>query len=241
MNPLFDDVLVPHDLTDLSDAAFGAVAALGRPRRLHVVHVLRRLDPALPGLVWSRDEDPARTEHARAALRSRLHGSPLGEATVHVRVGDPGSRIVELAREIGAGLVIVPSHSRVGLERLLLGSVAEHVARFAPCPVLVLPAAAIHPVGGRPGPADLVPEAAMSADEAIDRLGSEVCDRVARTDRFLAGLRIGIAPGEDAAWWESAVERRLADAGIAFVDLTFTHRPGPSGEILDARFEDRFA
>lgn len=239
MTPLFDDVLVPHDLTDLSDAAFAGVAALGtRVRRLHVVHVLKRVDPNVPGLVWSRDEDAARMEHARTALRGRLRGTPYEEATVHVRVGDPGSRIVELAREVGAGLIVMPSHGRVGLARLMLGSVAEHVARFARCPVLVLPTGA---VVADPGHPEFVPaEVAAPREDQVDVLGSEVCQRVEQTPGHLAALRIALPVGEDPAWWESALEARLAEAGIAFVDLAFTERPVSRAAVLDARFEDRF-
>ncbi|MEQ1506209.1 MAG: universal stress protein, partial [Myxococcota bacterium] len=140
---MIEHLLVPHDLTERSDAGLGAASALGAAiGTLHVVHVLARIDPTTPGVVWPRDEDTRRTEHARTALTARLRGTPYAGAIVHVKVGDPASRIVELAREIGAGLIVVPSHSRTGLPRLVLGSVAEHVARFAPCPVLVLPAGA---------------------------------------------------------------------------------------------------
>jgi nucleotide-binding universal stress UspA family protein len=56
----------------------------------------------------------------------------------HQRAGSPADEIVQLAVDLEADLVMVGTHSRRGIQRLLLGSVAEHVVRTAPCPVLVV-------------------------------------------------------------------------------------------------------
>jgi len=50
--------------------------------------------------------------------------------------GDTAKVILDVALEIGAGLIVMGTHGRTGLGRLLLGSVAEQVLRKAPCPVL---------------------------------------------------------------------------------------------------------
>jgi nucleotide-binding universal stress UspA family protein len=52
--------------------------------------------------------------------------------------GEPARTIVDLAREAGADLIVLGSHGRTGLDRLLMGSVAEHVVRKAGCPVLTV-------------------------------------------------------------------------------------------------------
>jgi nucleotide-binding universal stress UspA family protein len=52
--------------------------------------------------------------------------------------GDPRSALVEEARRMKADLAVVGSHGRSGLSRLLLGSVASHVAGHAPCSVLIV-------------------------------------------------------------------------------------------------------
>lgn len=54
--------------------------------------------------------------------------------------GSPAGAIVQLATEIRPSFIVVGSHGRTGLERLLLGSVAEGVVRGAPVPVMVVPA-----------------------------------------------------------------------------------------------------
>ncbi len=55
-----------------------------------------------------------------------------------IRFGDPGHEIARYAEQISAGLIVVSSHGTSGLERLLIGSVADRVVRLARCAVLVL-------------------------------------------------------------------------------------------------------
>jgi nucleotide-binding universal stress UspA family protein len=55
-----------------------------------------------------------------------------------MEVGDVATTICHIAEEVPADVIIVGSHGRTGLKRMLLGSVSEHVVRHAPCPVLVV-------------------------------------------------------------------------------------------------------
>lgn len=59
-------------------------------------------------------------------------------AEIDVRAGEPRETICDLADEWGADLIVVGSHGRHGLRRLLIGSVAEFVVRHAHCSVLVV-------------------------------------------------------------------------------------------------------
>jgi nucleotide-binding universal stress UspA family protein len=59
-----------------------------------------------------------------------------------IRVGKPATEIIKAAKEWPADLIVIGSHGRWGVERLLLGSVAEAVMRHAACPVLVVRAEA---------------------------------------------------------------------------------------------------
>jgi nucleotide-binding universal stress UspA family protein len=54
-----------------------------------------------------------------------------------VLIGDPAETVVRVAKEENADIIVVGSHGRTGLVRLLMGSVAETIVRRAPCPVLV--------------------------------------------------------------------------------------------------------
>ena len=55
-----------------------------------------------------------------------------------VREGDTYKKIIDLARELDVHIIIIGSHGRTGLKRLLMGSVAERVIGLAPCPVLIV-------------------------------------------------------------------------------------------------------
>ncbi len=59
-------------------------------------------------------------------------------AQTHLRMGKAASEIVELAEELGAGLVVVGSRGLGGIRRALMGSVSDSVVRHAHCPVLVV-------------------------------------------------------------------------------------------------------
>jgi nucleotide-binding universal stress UspA family protein len=73
----------------------------------------------------------------RLAAVARECGLLAGYAST-VRFGEPSKMIVEEAHRNGVDLVVVGTHGRKGVTRWLLGSVAEHVVRNCPCPVLTV-------------------------------------------------------------------------------------------------------
>jgi nucleotide-binding universal stress UspA family protein len=60
------------------------------------------------------------------------------QAEGRVIEGDPREALLDLARREGVGLIVVGSHGRTGLEKLLMGSVASHIVTHAACSVLVV-------------------------------------------------------------------------------------------------------
>ena len=77
-------------------------------------------------------------KHARQALEERLAERKLSNLPIEIGIGEPGRTIAQFAEDIKAELIVLPSHSQTGIKRLLIGSVAERVIRYAHCPVLVL-------------------------------------------------------------------------------------------------------
>jgi nucleotide-binding universal stress UspA family protein len=132
-------VVVPIDFSDESfDALDTAIQLVASPANLHVIHVLPRMETTEPGFIWGMVDDDARRKHALDALNERLARHNLAGVNVVVAIGDPGREIPDFAQSLQADLIVLPSHGRTGISRLLIGSVAERVVRRAHCPVLVL-------------------------------------------------------------------------------------------------------
>lgn len=72
-----------------------------------------------------------------AAVKARADAAGVA-CVVAVLEGPVYEVVTRIARERGAGLIVTGSHGRTGLRRLLVGSVAEKVIGYAPCPVLVV-------------------------------------------------------------------------------------------------------
>jgi nucleotide-binding universal stress UspA family protein len=108
------------------------------PAGVYLVHVLHEISPLeVADAERLVAEEQVSIAKAKAAIRSRLDPR-YAAMQVDAIVGDPGHAIAAYAAEIQADLIVMPSHGRTGLARMLIGSVAERVIRLAHCPVLVL-------------------------------------------------------------------------------------------------------
>lgn len=134
-------VIVPVDLSERCVWALDtALQMVATPANITVVHVLPEFSPLEPGEIemWQTVDMTARIRHGKTALRAWLNNEKYEEVQLEVLVGDPGHEIADYCDREKADLIVLPSHGRRGLSRLLLGSVAERIVRLAHCPVLVL-------------------------------------------------------------------------------------------------------
>jgi nucleotide-binding universal stress UspA family protein len=132
-------VVVPVDFSDESFAAIDtALALVPDASHISLIYVLPVLDPAEPGVIWTTIDDESRRHHAELALHERLSDVRYAGIKSHISFGDPGHEIADFAQSEHADLIVLSSHGRTGLTRLLIGSVAEKTVRLAHCPVLVL-------------------------------------------------------------------------------------------------------
>jgi len=142
-------LVVGVDYSEFGDAALDEAYELAKMRagaELHVVHVvsIRATTTFEDGpLVSLPDLDsvaPTLERHVRDRLRRRLGSEATAEPKIvtHIRVGDPAREIARLALDLDADVAIVGTHGRRGLARMMLGSVAERVLRYATCPVIVV-------------------------------------------------------------------------------------------------------
>jgi len=149
------EILVATDFSETSEAAVAVAHAYAHAfgSRLRVLHV------------------PWPEEQGLTALFARLV-QDLGTSVpvvVASHAGDAAEEIVRYARQHQVDLIVLGTHGRTGVTRVLLGSVAERVVRTAPCPVLTVPAGATAP----PAPAETVlslarPRCVVCARESRD-------------------------------------------------------------------------
>jgi len=132
-----DKIVVPTDFSHCGDAALRLAASLARDTgaKLLIVHVE---EPPLAyggGEMYYGVPEPA-TEDLQRMLQRVVPPDPNVEYEHRLISGEPASAIVQLAEDEKADLIVMATHGRTGLTRLLMGSVAEAVVRRAPCPVL---------------------------------------------------------------------------------------------------------
>lgn len=132
-------VVVPTDFSADSLAAVEVGRQLvDAPEHLHVIHVIIDIAPLEAGEVWGVIDPQTRVEQVEKLLREKLADPKYQGVHTAVLLGEPAHGIANYAQEKHAELIVIPSHGRTGITRLLIGSVAERVVRLAHCPVLVL-------------------------------------------------------------------------------------------------------
>jgi len=142
----FRKLLVSTDFSPLGNAAVATAfpLALVQGAELVLAHVLEELDMPNPLYAHYRTTpSPEEVQKLRGhAVRELTALVPSGFEAVSYEVmlgqGRPAEELCRMAEECGATMIVIASHGRTGVERFLLGSVAERVVRHAPCSVLLL-------------------------------------------------------------------------------------------------------
>lgn len=139
MNPFaHKTIVVPVDLSQASNYALHFARTLtAGPSNIKAIHVGTPFAAIDPPYMYLADESTRQAE-LQSAVREFYAPFASQGCLFAVRYGDPADQITTYAKEVGASLIVMPSHGRTGLAHLLIGSVAERVVRHAQCPVLVL-------------------------------------------------------------------------------------------------------
>jgi nucleotide-binding universal stress UspA family protein len=130
-------IVFPTDFSSYSAAALEQAASLARDTgaKLLIVHVEE--PPVVYGDVdLNYHLQPSNREELTAALARVAPAAGDVKVEHHLLSGSPADEIVRFAADQRADLIVMSSHGRTGLSRLLMGSVAEAVVRRANCPVL---------------------------------------------------------------------------------------------------------
>jgi nucleotide-binding universal stress UspA family protein len=132
-------ILVPLDGSALAEAALGPAMELARPSGATLLLVRTAETSVFPGadLVEAQVDVVREAEGYLARVADRLRRDGL-HAEPSVWYGPAAAGIVEAARRRSADLIVMSTHGRSGLGRLILGSVAESVLRGTATPILLL-------------------------------------------------------------------------------------------------------
>ncbi len=148
-----EKILVPLDGSTLAEAAMWKAAEMANGGTVSLLraaeaHTLPGADPVDAQVTAVREAE----EYLASALK-RLEQQGVKNLETHVWYGPPAAAIVEAAQVQKADLIVMSTHGRSGLGRLILGSVAESVLRGTRTPILVIRAdsAPVEPqVGAKP-------------------------------------------------------------------------------------------
>lgn len=140
-------ILLPTDFSACATYARSYAASFARSAGASII-CLHVIEPVVPAVGYTglaeplpvadlADElqDSATRELPKIAECEEFTGLEVEEVIAH---GEAASEIVRIARERAVDLIVIASHGRTGLKRMLFGSTAESVVRHAPCPVLVV-------------------------------------------------------------------------------------------------------
>jgi nucleotide-binding universal stress UspA family protein len=133
------------------EAALAAQAAVDLANKtnseIHVVHVTMPLHALRSGYEGAYVAGYMAEEYKQIEMSAqelldeqakKIEAAGGSVAQTHLRTGEPDREIVDLAEEIGTGLILMGSRGLGGISRALMGSVSDSVVRHAHCPILVV-------------------------------------------------------------------------------------------------------
>jgi nucleotide-binding universal stress UspA family protein len=138
------NILFPTDLSDYNATAlaYASVLASESGAKLHILHVDDLQDISADLVEFGYAYPTPLDDNDRAKVQEALREvtPTLGHVAFehHYLRGAPAREILEFAKSKDVDLIVMASHGRTGLARLVMGSVAEEVTRKAPCPVLIV-------------------------------------------------------------------------------------------------------
>jgi len=161
----FKRILCPVDLSGFSMEALRLAVQLAKNSGgvldiLHVIHnpfdelYMSAITESDPAMIDAYSAEPGRRakivraseERAEILLKQFCHDAVVGAAKVHyhIRQGDPFENILDASEDFRTDLIVLATHGRTGIKRLVIGNVAEKVVRHARCPVLTVKPKSLH-------------------------------------------------------------------------------------------------
>ncbi|MEJ3623166.1 universal stress protein [Vibrio vulnificus] len=141
---MYKQILVPVDLNDKGFSDRAVELAVWHARQanaqLHLLNVLPGIHMSMVASYFPKDAAQKMKQDVVQQLKSFADQHIADEIVykVHVAEGKPYATILEYAEKLGADLIIMPSHKRSKIDKVVLGSVASKVVENSPINVLVV-------------------------------------------------------------------------------------------------------
>ncbi|MCS4541166.1 MAG: universal stress protein [Euryarchaeota archaeon] len=140
---VYKNILVPTDGSEYSELAIPHAITIAKSTGAKITTLYVVDTSAFAGIpaggVWENMRKLLQEEGKRAVARAKEITEKEGiEASTTIEEGSPADKIVEVAKNEDADIIIMGTAGKTGFNRFLLGSVAEKVVRGAPCPVMVV-------------------------------------------------------------------------------------------------------
>jgi len=134
----FHKILFPTDLSKNAEWAYFFACSVARDQGAAIIILHVYPPPIDRSEVVARRQGKGYEEDLWRFLEEYEGGSVPGGVTRQLKEGDTVEEILRVARESNCDLIVMGTHGRTGLGRLVMGSVAEQILRKAPCPVLTV-------------------------------------------------------------------------------------------------------
>ena len=212
---LLDQILVATDFSPTSNAALRH--ALGIASRCHsTVSLVHVIDAPLYGMApdgIAAAVDCAELETERLINQLQHEGVLNGSSPeLTIRVGPVWQTISNIICEQNPGLVVLGTHGRPGLPKLVLGSVAEHAFREAPCPVLTVgPHVRGSKTSGAQAKHFLVPTDLSTESAHALRYGISLARPAGGEVTLLHVLKVRTGRADEEAPWTTEIRKQLAE------------------------------
>ena len=130
-------ILLPTDFSECGNYALSYAASLARTFGASII-CINVIEPIVPTVGYSGMTEPLPIADITEQLEDSAERELPKLAEELVVHGEAASEIVRAAKERDVDLIVISSHGRTGLGRIIFGSTAESVVRHASCPVLVV-------------------------------------------------------------------------------------------------------
>lgn len=140
---MLKQIMVPLDGSPLAETALGyAAQIIDKSKPIHLLVVLSNIDnfflPTTAPVDYMDNELQAARTYLDKVSKKVQQNYRVG-CSLEVRVGEPAQTITEVAKEIHADAIVMSTHGRSAVNRVIFGSVTQKVLSSMPCPVFVIP------------------------------------------------------------------------------------------------------